>query len=120
MSDDGYPSERILEIIKEIKNDTTTPGKLMYYKEKYAEFSEKFPKLFYAALDPMFDIKFLKLMLSQRDKVITTKQLDTFEQVNNEVVETLNEKYLYNVFSKEQIEQAKALQEKMKNEAQNS
>ena len=110
--DDGFSSQKIVDIVKEIKADPRI-DKEHHYRDKYPEFVKKFPKLFYAAFEPAFDIRFLKAMLGQRDQVIQTKSVEKFEEVSKGVQEQLNEKYLYPVFSKEQIEQAKLLQQAM-------
>lgn len=107
--DDGFSAHSIMKIINEIKNDrsgTSEGQRIQYYKNKHPEFYSKFPKLFFAALDPTFDTKYLSLMLKQRDMMIEKKDNATFDDINKQVHEDLNEKYVYPVIPKEQIMEA--------------
>lgn len=101
--DNGYDSSSIIRIIKEIKNDKTTTNAQRYYQQKYPEFVKKFPKLFFAAFDEAFDERMLNLMLNKRETIIEQRSLGTFDQMTQEIHETLNEKYVYPVFPKEQL-----------------
>lgn len=65
------PSE-ILKIAQVIHQDTVrvdTPSRMIYYSEKYPEFTMRYPKLFSCACDPKFDMRQLQLMLSNVDKL---------------------------------------------------
>lgn len=121
--DDGFSRERIIEIVKEIRNSsimtTSDAERIAYFRNKYLDFFEKFPKLFMAALDTAFDIRFLNLMLKQRDEIIKEGTVEKLEEVSNNVHEGLNEKYLYPVVPKKKLEELRDKLEREKQESQN-
>jgi len=105
--DNGYSSEKIIRIIKEIRADNR-PNRLAFYKEKYNDFLQKFPKLFFAAFNDTFDIRMLEMMLSHRNTIMKNKNKETLDHVSEQVHETLNEKYVYPVIPKSVIDEMKA------------
>lgn len=107
--DNGFTSDKIMGVITEIRNDISRSGvnKERYYKMKHEEFFKKFPKLFFAALDDKFDLRFLSLMLKQRDDIIQTSDVQVMEQASQDINEKLNEQYIYPVIPKEEIEKMK-------------
>lgn len=117
---DGFSSEHIIQIVKEIRSSAmmkrthhSDGDRIMYFRDKYPVFFEKFPKLFMAALDASFDVRFLGMMLKQRDTIIQDGTAEKLEKVSQDVYEGLNEKYLYPVLPKEQLE---ALRDKVERE----
>lgn len=105
--DGGFSSDKIRDIIREIKRQGRGMGegqRIAVFREKYPEFFEKFPKLFMAAINDSFDTKLLDLMLKQRDVILTAGNKETFDKVNAEMNEGLNERYVYPVVPKEQLE----------------
>lgn len=105
--DNGYSSAKIISIIKEIRADNR-PDRLAFYKDKYSEFLQKFPKLFFAAFNDSFDIRILEMMLSQRNVIMKEKNKETLDHVSEQVHESLNEKYVYPVIPKSVIDEMKS------------
>ena len=105
--DNGFNSQNIKDIIMEIRN-SKRPDRDDYYRKKYYSFFEKFPKLFFAALNDSFDLRFFDMMLKQRDTIISSQSKEVMDQVSQGVYERLNERYLYPVFPKEELERMKA------------
>lgn len=105
--DNGFSSEEIRRIINEIRTSSRL-DKESYFRQKYALFFEKFPKLFFASLDPSFDLKFFDLMLKQREQILTTKDIKAMETASQEIHEDLNKKYIYPIFPKEELERMKS------------
>lgn len=101
--DGGFTTTRIRQIISEIRNDHRA-NRERYYREKYQEFFKKFPKLFFAAMDESFDTRMFDLMLNQRESVLASKSVQVMDEASKLVHENLNEKYVYPVFPKEELE----------------
>lgn len=89
--------------------------KIAYFKSRHEEFFSKFPKLFLALLNEEFDVKFLKLLLNQRD--FAAQSQENFQAASSNVHETLNELYIYPKISKEDLQ--KMVQEKLNDNNEN-
>ena len=96
-------SEEIIKIIADIHSNGNKTN-MKEYMTKYPIFFKKFPKLFFAAFEKEFDMQLLQLMLDKRDTITSNKE--SYDNANEQVQETLNEKYVYPVIPKEQLQQA--------------
>jgi hypothetical protein len=87
----------LMSIVNDIRN-SCTPNKEKYFACKYPDFKAKYPALFGAALNDSFSLRFLSLMLSQRNEVLLNKKdLDACDKV---VYDTLREAYITPVIDK--------------------
>ena len=86
-----FQTSEIQRIVTEIR-ESKVPNKLTYFSKLYPVFSKALPTLFEKACDDMFPLKYLDLMLGQRDNMFI-KDAETI--VHN----ALNEEYLNPVLS---------------------
>lgn len=64
------PSDVILAIVQEIHDSGLAPkNRKREFEKKYAEFAERYPKLFQGACSDVLDISQLKQMLQLRERV---------------------------------------------------
>lgn len=84
-------STKILNIVNEIRS-SNRPDKHAYFKGKYLNFWDKYPKLFEAAVDPNFPLTYLHMMLDQRDR-LNNSQLSV-EEADKEIYDKLREDYV--------------------------
>lgn len=67
-------NDPINDIIKEMTETSIPKGsRESHFREKYPEFTEKYPRLFLCAIDPsfpLFDGHFLKNMMAMKDMLI--------------------------------------------------
>jgi hypothetical protein len=96
-----FDSVEIKRIITEIRS-STLPNKENHFKGVYPEFFKKFPKMYFAAADDSFDLSFIDMMLARRADVV--KDPTTLTTLTESVQEILNEKYVYPIFPKEELE----------------
>lgn len=94
---DGFSSDELRKIVNEIKGSSIvdTAMKKEFYKDKYADFVVKFPRLFDAALEPSFPMSFLEFMLQQRDGLYQQDlNKATVEAADKFVYDKLRETYV--------------------------
>ena len=102
-----WSKERILQTIELLSSDSKNMTE-SNIKEKYSEFIEKFPKLYYSSLDPNFDLRSLKTMLNYRQKAEDENIHVLVRDIT--IGEELSKKYLYPVVGEPTNEQkAKAM-----------
>lgn len=71
-----------------------------YFREKYPEFTEKYPRLFLCAIDPSFPLfegSFLKNMLAMKDKLI--EDTVSVDGADKEIYDELRATYVDPVIS---------------------
>jgi len=93
VTDDGLPSQAILDIILEMKAfEGTQKEKRREFSVKYPDFEDRYPSLFAMACEPDFDVNMLKYMIGLREKVLTNEA--SLEVASKEVGQTMFDKYV--------------------------
>jgi hypothetical protein len=84
---------KVKAIVDEIRN---SPGdveiKEEYFKNKYPQFAEDYPKLFKAVLDPNFPLSYLDMMLAQL--VHLRNNSVSLDDADNSIYTKLREDYV--------------------------
>lgn len=84
---------QVKAIVEEIRNAPGDPSiKEGYYKNKYPQFVEDYPKLFKAVLDPEFPLIYLDMMLAQLEQ-LRNKNV-TLDDADNNIYKRLREDYV--------------------------
>lgn len=84
---------RIKEIVDEIRTlSMTGQGADNFFREKYPMFVELYPKLYKAALDPNFPLKYLDFMLQQVD--LLKNNASTIEGADKIIYDHLNDAFI--------------------------
>ena len=105
-----WDTDTILDTVKNLRKDC------VYLREseiesKYADFKEKFPKLYYTTLTPNFNINMLENMLNYRNRAKEENIPDLVRDVT--IGEEMAKKYLYPVVGEPTIEQKKKAAKKV-------
>ncbi len=98
--DDGFSSVDIKAIIARLRTTATDMSPAVRKRhcyELYETFAVKFPHLFEAALNPGFDLKFLDMILHERERLIS-RQTDV-ESADTKVYKALQSEYMPNFVS---------------------
>jgi hypothetical protein len=105
-----WESSKIIQTIENLQYDACvkTVGEI---DEKYGNFRERFPKLFYSCLEPNFRIEELKELLHMREKAKEDKTPDFIRDVS--VAEKFSQRWLYPVVGEPTLEQKKAAAKKV-------
>lgn len=106
-----WSHNKIINTVKSLRNDSHSLNESQI-NEKYSEFKEKFPKLFYMCMTPNFDIECLNGLLNFRDKA----ERDNISDLERDVAvgEKFAKRYLYPVVGKEpSIEEKKEAAKKV-------
>lgn len=96
--DDGFSSADIKDIIANLRvtaTDLSPAIRKRHCYEMYETFAIKFPHLFEAALNPNFDLKFLDMILLERERLIS-RQTDV-ESADTKVYKALQSEYMPNL-----------------------
>ncbi len=93
---------KILDTVKVLRKDAQTLSE-SEIDDKYSEFKEKFPKLFYMSLTPNFNIGRLEGLVNYRDKASRDNVPDLVRDVT--VSEEFAKEYLYPVVGEPSLEQ---------------
>ena len=99
--DDGFSAAHIKEIIAKLRDTATDLAPLARKRhcyELHEAFAIKFPHLFEAALNPGFDLKFLDMILHERDRLIS-RQTDV-ESADTKVYRALQTEYMPDLVDK--------------------
>ena len=99
-----WSTDKIVLTVTELKNDSVVLSEKSI-RDKYSEFIERFPKLYYTCISPEFNINTLRAMLDYRNKAETENIPNLVRDVT--MGETMAKKYLYPVVGEPSIEQKK-------------
>jgi hypothetical protein len=90
---------QVRAIVEEIRNahgDMDTNK--VFFKNKYPQFAEDYPKLFKAVLDPNFPLSYLDMMLAQLEQLRSNSV--TLDDADNNIYTKLREDYVEPLLSK--------------------
>lgn len=105
-----WTKDTIINTVKSLRIDARTL-KESEINEKYSELKEKFPKLFYMAMTPNFNIDRLGGLLDYRDKATQDNIPELVRDVT--VSEEFAKEYLYPVVGEPTLEQKKIAAKKV-------
>ena len=105
-----WGGEKIITVIDELRHDYLYMTEEEIF-EKYKDFKEFFPKLFYTCLEPNFNSQELKNMLEFRDQAKVTQTPDLIR--DTKVGEYMAQKYLYPVVGEPTMDQKKEAAKKV-------
>lgn len=105
-----WSKDKIIDTVKVLRQDAQTLTE-SDINDKYSEFKEKFPKLFYMALTPNFNVGHLEGLIDYRDK----SSRDNVSDLERDIFigEAFAKKYLYPVVGEPTIDQKKKAAKKV-------